>query len=186
MSFNCCGPTFGVEPNTLLMSTAYTSLLSELKSTVRTARVHAIQLVNRSLILMYWELGRQIVASQEAHGWGKETVEQLSQDLKAAFPSTKGLSTRNLWRMRQFYLTYGDLEILPQAVAEIPWGHHDVLMRSKFSPEARLFYIQKTDQPTKKQNKKKKKEKIKAKKKKKKKKKKEKIFLKKNIKKKIF
>lgn len=128
------------------MSTAYISLLSELKTTVRTARVHAIQQVNRSLILMYWELGRQIVESQEAHGWGNETVEQLSSDLRSAFPSTKGLSTRNLWRMRQFYLTYPDLEVLPQAVAEIPWGHHDVLMRNKFSQEARLFYIQKSAQ----------------------------------------
>jgi hypothetical protein len=35
------------------MSTAYTSLLCELKTTVCTARVHAIQQVNRSLILMY-------------------------------------------------------------------------------------------------------------------------------------
>ena len=126
------------------MSPAYTSLLSELKSTVRTARVHAIQQVNRSLILMYWELGRQIVASQEEHGWGKSVVEQISTDLRASFPHTKGLSSRNLWDMRKFYLTYREHPNLRQAVAEIPWGHNVVLLNGKFTMAHRQFYIQKS------------------------------------------
>jgi predicted nuclease of restriction endonuclease-like (RecB) superfamily len=128
------------------MSIAYTSLLSELKTTVRTARAHAIQQVNRSLILMYWELGRQIVASQEEHGWGKSVVDQLSVDLQAVFPIAKGLSSSNLWRMRQFYLTYRSVPNLAQAVREIPWGHNIVLIATKFTMEQREFYIEKSAQ----------------------------------------
>lgn len=128
------------------MSTAYTSLLSELKSTVRTARVHAIQQVNRSLILMYWELGRQIVASQEVHGWGAKVIKQLSQDLQSAFPDVKSFAPRNLERMRRLYLTYEDLPNATQLVSQIPWGHNVVLLNGKFSNDQRLFYIGKTAQ----------------------------------------
>lgn len=104
------------------MSTAYTSLLSKLKTTVRTARVHAIQQVNRSLILMYWELGRQIVESQEEYGWGAKVIKQLSQDLRSAFPEEKSFAPRNLERMRRLYLTYKDFENATQLVSQIPWG----------------------------------------------------------------
>jgi hypothetical protein len=69
---------------------------------------------------MYWELGRQIVESQEEHGWGKSIVEQLSIDLVAAFPHEKGFSPSNLWRVRQFYIVYRDLPNLAQAAREIP------------------------------------------------------------------
>lgn len=126
------------------MTTAYTSLLLELKTTVRTARVHAIQQVNRSLILMYLELGKQIVESQIEHGWGKTIVDRLSIDLIEAFPQEKGFSPRNLWRIRKFYLTYKDFPNLTQAVADLPWGHHTILMGSKFSHEERVFYLAKS------------------------------------------
>lgn len=128
------------------MSTAYTSLLSELKTTVRTARVHAIQQVNRSLILMYWELGRQIVESQEEHGWGAKIVKHLSQDLQIAFPEETSFAPRNLERMRRLYLTYKEFPNATQLVSQLPWGHNVVLLNSKFSHEERSFYIQKSAQ----------------------------------------
>ncbi|MEL7161425.1 MAG: DUF1016 N-terminal domain-containing protein, partial [Bacteroidota bacterium] len=126
------------------MNPEYTSLLTELKTTIQAARLHAIRQVNRSLILMYWELGRQIVASQERHGWGKQIVDNLSKDLREMFPQTQGLSARNLWDMRRFYLTYKDFPNLRQLVAEIPWGHNLILLRSKFTPEAREYYLNKS------------------------------------------
>lgn len=36
----------------------------------------------------------------------------------------EGFSPRNLWRMRAFYRAWRGPEILPQAVAELPWGHN--------------------------------------------------------------
>ncbi|MEO0732412.1 MAG: PDDEXK nuclease domain-containing protein [Bacteroidota bacterium] len=128
------------------MNPEYTSLLAELKTTIQAARLHAIRQVNRSLILMYWELGRRIVVSQERHGWGKQIVDELSKDLQQMFPQTKGLSARNLWYMRQLYLTYKDYPDLQQSVAEIPWGHNVVLLAKKFTPEAREYYLTKSAQ----------------------------------------
>lgn len=128
------------------MNTEYTSLLAELKQTIRTARMQAIRQVNRSLIQLYWELGRQIVESQKRHGWGREIVERLSLDLKRTFPGQSGFSGRNLWRMRKFFLTYKDYPNLSQAVAEIPWGHNSILLADRFSPSERLFYAKKTSE----------------------------------------
>ena len=54
--------------------------------------------------------------------WGSGVVEQLSLDLKDAFPQEKGFSSRNLWRMKQWYLFFSTAEAnekLPRLVAEL-------------------------------------------------------------------
>ncbi|RUA31338.1 MAG: DUF1016 domain-containing protein, partial [Bacteroidetes bacterium] len=44
--------------------------------------------------------------------------------LKKEFPDLKGLSRRNIYAMRQFYLFYSkEYEFVPQIVAHIPWKH---------------------------------------------------------------
>jgi predicted nuclease of restriction endonuclease-like (RecB) superfamily len=53
-----------------------------------------------------------------------------------------GLSSRNLWRMRLFYLAY--VEILPPAVAEIGWTHNYIILEKCKDPNERLFYIYQT------------------------------------------
>ena len=53
--------------------------------------------------------------------WGAGVVEQVSLDLQAAFPESKGFSTTNLWYMKQWYLFYSEAaEKLQQAVGELP------------------------------------------------------------------
>ncbi|MDY6894747.1 MAG: DUF1016 N-terminal domain-containing protein [Thermotogota bacterium] len=127
----------------------YTEFLNELKERIRIAQTKAILSVNRELIYLYWNIGKSIVEKQEDMGWGKSVVEQLAKDLRREFPDVKGFSSRNIWRMRAFYLAYTedvkkfaqavpessskdlaqlvlglDGVDLPQAVAEIPWGHN--------------------------------------------------------------
>ena len=49
-------------------------------------------------------------------------VEQVSLDLKAAFPKSKGFSTTNLWNMKKWYLFYSTnkaSEKLQQLVGEL-------------------------------------------------------------------
>lgn len=83
-------------------------------------------------------------------------IEHLSRDLRGAFPGAQGFSTRNLWRMRSLYVSYTrdigpllplpgvDGEFLPQAVAEIPWGHNILLLEKLDDPSDRLWYARKT------------------------------------------
>lgn len=123
------------------MSTPYSLLLVELKSTIREARYRAVRQVNRALIELYWEIGRQIVESQEEHGWGKSTVEELARDLRIEFPESTGFSPRNLWDMRRFYLTYKDFPNLQAMTAELGWTQNRELLSDKIPNGARAFYL---------------------------------------------
>ena len=124
------------------LPTDYPQLLDQIKQTIQTQRSKAIQQLTRSLILVYWEIGKLIVASQAKQGWGKSVVEQLSKDLRQTFPNREGLSTRNLWFMRQFYQTYKDKLNLKQLVSEIPWGHHILIMQRCKNQEEKQYYLE--------------------------------------------
>lgn len=54
----------------------------------------------------------------------------MSKEVNKAFPEMQGFSKRNLQRMRQFAQLYPDLQIAPQAVAQLPWGHISLLIHN--------------------------------------------------------
>ncbi|MBB2820002.1 UNVERIFIED_ORG: putative nuclease of restriction endonuclease-like (RecB) superfamily [Rhizobium esperanzae] len=118
----------------------YASLLSELKERIRAARLKAAVAVNRELILLYWSIGRDILARQTAAGWGARVIDRLAADLRRDFPEMTGLSPRNLKYMRAFAEAFSDEEIVQQLVAHLPWGHNVKLIEAVKSPEERLWY----------------------------------------------
>ena len=101
------------------ISPDYTTWLGEVKTRIRSARLSAARSVNRELIGLYWDIGRGIVEKQQELGWGKSVVESLSRDLQLEFPSVRGFSPDNLWRMRQLYSEYSGAEFLAQAGEEL-------------------------------------------------------------------
>lgn len=88
--------------NTPKTTNAYKELRQQLVEQIRTARVRAAVRVNSELVLLYYELGRRILADQEKQGWGAKVIDQFSRDLRERFPEMRGLSTRNLKYMRAF------------------------------------------------------------------------------------
>ncbi len=54
--------------------------------------------MNRELVLLYWEMGREILSRQRALGWGAKVIDQLSVDLWRAFPEMRGFSPRDLMK----------------------------------------------------------------------------------------
>lgn len=103
--------------------------------------MRAVSAANREVMTLYFDIGRSIVGRQEHDGWGRGVIDLLAFDLKVEFPEVEGFSPRNLWRMRAFYLAWrGDSEILPQAVAELPWGHNGVLLEKLRDAPARHWY----------------------------------------------
>ena len=119
-------------------------MLNGLKAQIRTAQVRAALAVNQELILLYWHIGREILARQQEQGWGSKVVNRLSQDLKREFPDMKGFSARNLTYMRTFANAYPDLEITQRAAAQIPWFHNCTLLDKVEDPAERMWYIQQT------------------------------------------
>src|ERR1700747_755474 len=87
---------------TLIPLQPYDLFLQDLKARIRSAQVRAGLAVNRELVLLYWGIGRDILARQREQGWGAKVIERLSTDLRHSFPEMKGLSARNLKYMRAF------------------------------------------------------------------------------------
>ncbi|MBD2252862.1 PDDEXK nuclease domain-containing protein [Nostoc parmelioides] len=122
----------------------YKNLLMEVKQRIRSAQYEALKAVNKELIALYWDIGKMIVTQQQEADWGKSVVEQLAKDLQTDFPGISGFSARNIWRMRDFYLTYHSKEILPPLVAEIGWTHNIVILEKCKDDLEREFYIKMT------------------------------------------
>ena len=86
----------------------YIQWLGEIKSRYRSAQAKAAVRINAEQLVFNWELGRDLVLKKAEQRWGSGVVEQVSLDLQAAFPESKGFSVTNLWYMKQWYLFYCD------------------------------------------------------------------------------
>ena len=144
----------------------YIKWLSDIKTKVQQAQLKAAVKVNTELLMLYWELGADIVAKQAEAKWGDGFLLQLSKDLTSEFPDMKGFSERNLKYIRQWYLFYtrtSDKTVIAigqQAVAQlhlhtkvqqpvaqitqIPWGHNIVIITKCKNIKEALYYVQNT------------------------------------------
>ena len=121
----------------------YAAWLTELKIRIHTAQQRATLAVNRELVLLYWQIGRDILARQAEQGWGAKVIERLAEDLRLAFPEMKGFSPRNLKYMRAFAQAWPDEAIVQEALAQLPWYHHLALLDKLPNPETRRWYAAK-------------------------------------------
>lgn len=122
----------------------YPALLAEVKARVQSAQYAALRAVNKELVGLYWDIGRLIVERQQIEGWGKGVVEQLSTDLRAAFPGVGGFSAQNLWYMRQLFQEYSAEPKLQPLVGEIAWSHNLVILSRCKDAQEREFYLRMT------------------------------------------
>ena len=138
---------------------SYADLLIGIKARVQTARIRAGLAVNQELIQLYWDIGKLVAERQNEEGWSSSVIDRLSADVRREFPDLKGFSSRNIWRMKSFYLAYKEEFVkLPQAVAvigslekkdcpdflRVPWAHNVILLEKVKDPEARQWYLKKT------------------------------------------
>ena len=119
----------------------YADWLSELKSRIHNAQQRAALAVNRELVLLYWQIGRDILERQSREGWGAKVIERLAHDLRNAFPTMKGFSPRNLKYMRAFAQAWPEAEFVQQAAAQLPWFHLCTLIDKLKTREERDWYL---------------------------------------------
>ena len=122
----------------------YASFLWALQERIRSAQMRAASTVNHELVLLYWQIGREILAQQDAHGWGARVIDRLSQDLRQAFPEMRGFSPRNLKYMRAFAEAWPDELFVQQVAAQIPWFHNCVLLDKLATSSEREWYARRT------------------------------------------
>ena len=125
----------------LALPADYPNWLSSLKQRIHSAQQRAVLVVNRELVLLYWQVGCDILERQKIQGWGAKVIDRLASDLTAAFPDMKGFSRRNLLYMRRFAEEWPDFEFVQQAVAQLPWGQNLLLLTKLKTREEREWYV---------------------------------------------
>lgn len=125
-------------------SHGYITVLNAIKKQVRVSRQKAVLSANAQLLILYWNIGKLVSEQAGKAGWGAKVIEKLAADLRSEFPDMRGLSYRNIHYMRLFAEVYRDAAFVQQAAAQIPWGHHILLMDKIKDPETAIFYMTKT------------------------------------------
>ncbi|MBI5360376.1 MAG: DUF1016 domain-containing protein [Planctomycetes bacterium] len=122
----------------------YHGFLLKLKERIRKERLRVVLASNAALVLLYWDIGKNILAKQREEGWGTKVIDRLSADLSKEFPDMKGFSSRNLKYMRSFAVAWPDKLIVQRVIAQIPWRSTIALIDKLKKPEERLWYAMKT------------------------------------------
>ena len=127
-------------PASPLLPADYGAWLTDLKRRIQGARQRALLAANGEQIRLYHDIGREILGRQGAQGWGAKVIDQLSADLRAAFPEMKGLSASNLKYMRFFAQECPEFLIGQQSADPLPWFHIVTIITKLADPVLRDWY----------------------------------------------
>ena len=78
---------------------------------------------------------------QAAEGRGTRVIDRLAHDLQAEFPGVEDFSPRSLKYKQAFPAAWPDESILQQVAAQLPWGHHMVLLDRVKDAGVREWYL---------------------------------------------
>jgi len=140
---------------------------TEIKTLIAQTKQKALLAVNQQLIILYWNVGKYIFLKLQNAEWGEKIVTQLADFLKTEEPDLKGFSSRNLFKMKQFYEIYKNSEIvlsLPpllentnseivptlsalfddisnSLITKVSWSHHTEILNKAKTLEEKEYYI---------------------------------------------
>ena len=138
------GVAIPVAESLVTMPEGYALFFGAIKERIARERVKAVLAANTAMVLMYWDIGRQILDKQHTEGWGTKVIDRLSHDLKMAFPDMNGFSPRNLKYMRKFAECWPDRSVVQEPLAQITWYHNLALLEKVSDSKTRLWYARKT------------------------------------------
>lgn len=135
-------PTF-ISRDIMTADEGYVQWMADIKQRFRQSQLKAAVRVNTAMLEFYWSMGRDIVELRAESKWGNGFFNQLSLDLRTAFPNETGFSVTNLKYMERWYAFYNErVTIRHQAGDEIgtaldfPKGNEsDVVIRHQAGDE---------------------------------------------------
>ena len=110
-------------------------------SIIENAKGRALKAVNAELINMYWEVGEYLSELCAESTYGDKVIDDVANYISATAPTIKGFNRRGLYRMRQFYETYKDDEIVSALLTQLSWTNHLLIMSKSKTKEERDFYV---------------------------------------------
>jgi len=139
----------------MIEKSSNTEFYSQIVNFLQSARSQVVRVVNQTMVLTYFEIGRKLVEEEqngkERADYGKRVIKELSKILTEEFG--KGFSERNIEQMRQFYLVYSKSQTLsaestdrktqtPSAKLNLSWSHYLKLMRIDDESEREFYEIE--------------------------------------------
>jgi predicted nuclease of restriction endonuclease-like (RecB) superfamily len=117
-------------------------LLESIKSIIFAARNKTFQKINRELIVTYWQIGKEIVETEQKNQIDNQTSRQIILNLSKMLTTEigKGFSRANLFNMRKFYLEYPNVQTLS---GHLSWSHMCELLIIE-DKDKRSFYEKET------------------------------------------
>jgi len=100
-----------------------------------------VQSTYAELIKLYWNVGEYLSTENGKTSWGASFIDETAKFIKENCPEIKGFTRRGLYRMKQFYETYKDDEIVSTVLTQISWSNHLQILSSTKTQEERQFYI---------------------------------------------
>ena len=118
----------------------YNEILLRSVAVIEAARTELAVKVAKTINATYWEIGKILHEKKLEGKFGDAVVKRLSSDLKERYPQM-GLSSRQLWNMKKFYLRYQscDTKVL-HAVALLTWSKNLLLLNKHLDDDATLYY----------------------------------------------
>ena len=126
-----------------------TNFYNRIADLLKEARRSVVQIVNKTMVYTYFEIGRMIVEEEqngkERAEYGKHLLEELSKRLKTEFG--KGFSVDNLENMRKFYSVYSISETVSRKLDiidfQLGWSHYLKLIRITDKAERKFYQARK-------------------------------------------
>lgn len=118
------------------------ALLTDLRELIQTARQRIATVANSTTTLLYWHLGRRLLAESlqdERAPYGKRILATVSRELTVEFG--QAFTLRSLYRAIQFCQCFTDQEIVSTLSTQLSWSHFIELLPIK-DPLARDFYAE--------------------------------------------
>ena len=110
-------------------------------SIIENAKGRALKAVNAELINMYWDVGEYLSELCAESTYGDKVIDDVANYISATAPTIKGFNRRGLYRMKQFYETYKDDEIVSALLTQLSWTNHLLIMSKSKTKEERDFYV---------------------------------------------
>ena len=108
-------------------------LVEQIAALIENAKQHVVTVVNSTMIVTYYEIGRMIVEHEQKGAlraeYGKSVLKELSKNLTNRFG--RGFSVDNLENMRRFYITYSN-----EVISETP-SRESIVQKSETA--SRIF-----------------------------------------------
>jgi predicted nuclease of restriction endonuclease-like (RecB) superfamily len=118
------------------------ALLTDLRKLIQSARQQIATAANSATTLLYWHLGRRLLAGSlqdERAQYGKRILATVSRELTVEFG--QAFTLRSLYRAIQFCQGFTDYQIVSTLSTQLSWSHFIELLPIK-DPLARDFYAE--------------------------------------------